>query len=269
MTGPEAFVPVSDGAQKSARPSCGSPVRARLGLPPRNTVDAIRAPEPEVDWQRIAADCAPLSARARTSIIAVWVPLRHLGWAASLNAASVAVASSNRFSSGQSAELSVLHLQRARFFSALGWALGGASALRTARHTWLEDSAWQALRRYAEDALALRDPVECSLVLGLMLDGLLRPLLDARALRRCIGDEADALSTHFDALFESRAEASPEADAAMAVVLAPWAPRAASAALPVVERVWAIDADEKLGAAMDRLAERWTWQRSSTGLSCA
>lgn len=213
-----------------------------------------------MEWNRIAADCAPLSAGARTSIAAVWVPLRHLAWAASLNAAGVAAASSNRPSLAQSAALSVLHLERARFFSALGWALGGASTLRAARHTWLEDSDFLALRRYAEDALALREPATCCLVLGLMLEGLLQPLLDARALRRCIGEEAGVLPTHFDALFESRPEVVGPVDAA---TLAQWAPRAASAVLPVVERVWGVDADEELGAAMDRLVQSTRVQRST------
>lgn len=216
-----------------------------------------------MDWHGIVADCALLSPRARAAIAAVWVPLRHLGWAASLNAASLAVSSSNRLFFAQSAELSVLHLQRARFLSALGWALGGAGALRSARRAWLEDRAWQALRRYAEDSLALRDPVECSLVWTLMLNGVLWPLLDSRALRRCVGDEAGTLPRYLDALFEPRAVKLP---ALLRAPIEQWAPRAASAALPVIERVWGADADEKLGAAMERLAAWTTWDGPATGM---
>lgn len=256
----------SDDAQRLAASSRQGARGARLGLPPQDVVDPICQPRHAVEWNRIAHDCAPLSAGARTSIAAVWVPLRHLAWAASLNAARAAAESSNRALSSKSAELSVLHLQRARFFSALGWALGGASTLQAARHAWLEDPVFLALRRYAEDALALRDPAECSLVLGLMLEGLLQPLLDARALRRCIGEEAGALPTHFDALLESRPEAVRPVDAS---TLAQWAPRAASAVLPVVERVWGVDTDEKLGVAMDRLVQWTHWQHSTADTTCA
>lgn len=250
----EACPSESDGAQRFAASFRQGAGRVRLGLPPRDFVEPICSPGSAVEWDRIAADCVPLSARARTSIAAVWVPLRHLACAASLNAARLAAASSNHLPLAQGAELSTLHLERARFFSALGWGLGGASVLRAARHAWLDDPVFLALRRYAKDALALREPARCSLVLGLMLEGLLQPLLDARALRRCIGEEAGALSTHFEALFESRPEAVGPADAA---TLAQWAPRAASAVLPVVERVWGVDTDEKLRAAMDRLLQ-WT-----------
>lgn len=219
-----------------------------------------------MDWHRIASSCAPLSPAARTSITAVWVPLRHMAWAASLNAASLTLSNSSRYPATHSVELSILHLQRACLFSALGWALGGAGALRSARRIWLEDPAWQALRRYAEDALALRAPLECAFALNLMLDGLLRPLLGACALRRCVGDEAGALASYFDALIESSATEWVRADTAD---LAQWAPRAASAALPVVERVWGPDTDEKLGAAMEKLVARTLPDGGAAGMGCA
>ncbi len=218
-----------------------------------------------MDWHRIASSCAPLCPPARTSITAVWVPLRHLGWAASLNAATLTLSTSRRYPPTQSVELSVLHLQRACLFSALGWALGGAGALRSAQRIWLEHPAWQALRRYAEEALALRDPPECAFALSLMLDGLLRPLLGARALRRCGGDEAGALASYFDALIESSAAEWVRADTAS---LARWAPRAASAALPVVEQVWGQDTDEKLGAAMERLSTCTLQDGDAVGMRC-
>jgi phenol hydroxylase P1 protein len=157
-------------------------------------------------------------------------------------------------------------LQRACLISALGWALGGAGALRSARRIWLEDPGWQALRRYAEDALAMHDPLECAFALSLMLDGLLQPLLGACALRRCVGDEASALASYFDALIESSATELVRAGTA---ALAQWAPRAASAALPVVERVWGPDTDEKLGAAMEKLAAWPLPDGGAVGMRCA
>lgn len=241
--------------------------RARLGLPLKGTgtTAAIHALESTLDWQRIASSCAPLSPSARRSIVAVWVPLRHVSWAASLNAAGLTASNSSRYPATQSVELSVLHLQHACLFSALGWALGGAGALRSARRIWLEDPVWQALRRYVEDALALRDPHECAFALSLMLDGLVRPLLGSSALQRCAGDETSALASYFDALIESSATAWVRADTA---ALTQWAARAASAALPVVERVWGPDTDEKLGAVMEKLVAPTLPDGGAVGMRC-
>lgn len=238
--------------------------RVPRGAPLERT--ARTAAIPPMDWHPIASSCAALSPAVRASINAVWVPLRHLGWAASLSASSLALSNSNRHSATQGLELSVHHLRWSCFFSALGWALSGADALRSARRIWLEDPAWQALRRYAEDALAMRDPLGRASAMNLMIDGLLRPLLGARALRRCVGDEADALASHFDARIGPGTMRLSGADTA---ALAQWSPRAASAALPVIERVWGQDTDEKLGAAMEQLA---VWARpggDAAGMRCA
>lgn len=256
----------SIGAQRGAASFRQGAVRARLGLRLKDVLDSIHSPQSAVGWDRIAADCVPLSARARASITAVWVPLRHLACAASLNAARLAAESSNGLLLAQSDELRELHLERTRFFSALGWGLGGANVLRAARNAWLQDPAFLALRRYAKDALSLHDSAESSLVLVLMLEGLLQPLLDAHALRRCLGEEASALSAHFEALFGPNPEA---VGAAGASTLVQWAPRAASAALPIVERVWTVYTDEKLGAVMDRLTQKTPRQRSTAATRCA
>lgn len=207
--------------------------------------------KPAMDWPGIASSCAPLSTPSRTIITAVWVPLRHVWWAASLNAANLTQSVPRRTASARSVELSALHLRKAVFFSALGWALGDAGALRAARRRWLEDAAWQGLRRYAEDALALRDRRESAAALTLALEGLLGPLLGAAALRRCAGDEAGALAEHFETLFETPNREPVRTDTAAATR---WASRAASAVLPVIERVWEQDTDDKLAVAMETLS---------------
>jgi len=205
------------------------------------------------DWQRIAASCAPLTSSARTCVHAIWVPLRHVGWAASLGAATASLSQSNPHPAVRGLDVSVQHLRWARFYSAVGWALGGANALRSARRIWLEDPAWQALRRYSEDALALPDPLGQTSAMTLMIEGLLRPMLGTGALRRCVGDESRALGSHVDALNSPGSTRSACIDSA---ALAQWGARAASAALPLFERVWGQDTDEKLGAAMEAIAYR-------------
>ena len=253
------------------RPSPDAPLqhpgRVRLGLRHKrpDSTAAFRPSAFPMDWYPIASGCAPLSSSARASIHAVWVPLRHVGWAASLSAASVTLSKSSRHFATQGLELSVLHLRWACFFSALGWALGGADALRSARRIWLEDPAWQALRRYSEDALAVHDSLERASAMNLMIDGLLRPLLGAGALRRCVGEEAGALS-YFDALIGSNTTRSVCAGTA---VSAQWAPRAASAVLPLIERVWGQDTDEKLGAAMDKMDYWASPDGDVAGMRCA
>jgi phenol/toluene 2-monooxygenase (NADH) P1/A1 len=182
----------------------------------------------------------------------VWVPLRHVGWAASLSATGLTLSESIRHPLTRSIEVGILHLHRARFISAVGWALGGAEALRSAQGAWLDHPAWQGLRRYTEDALALSDPSERAFALSVMLDGLLWPQLGGDALRRFGGDEAVMLAEYLDALIEPSTTDHPIR--VNTATLAEWATRAASASLPVIEQVWGRETDQRLGAAMEKLA---------------
>jgi phenol hydroxylase P1 protein len=67
----------------------------------------------------------------------------------------------------------------AQYLSRIGLMLddGDTELLAEAKRQWLEDPAWQGLRRYVEDTLVVRDWFELTLAQNLVSDGLLYPLL--------------------------------------------------------------------------------------------
>ncbi|MCY1432734.1 Phenol hydroxylase P1 protein [compost metagenome] len=70
----------------------------------------------------------------------------------------------------------------AQYLSRIGLMLddGGTDLLAEAKRQWLDDPAWQGLRRYVEDSLVVRDWFELTLAQNLVSDGLLYPLLFER-----------------------------------------------------------------------------------------
>lgn len=216
------------------------------------------------NWAGIVEDCSTLSPPAREALVATWIPLRHLAWAVSLDAAARAAACPRSRPIKRHLENSARHLEICRFLSILGWALGQESSLHSARNIWLQAPEWQSMRRYAEDVMAISNPEERSLAFSLMLDGVLWPMLDTRALRRRLGAEASPLTVQFETFFSSLCcvslalhpdKATPHTFTS-ASWLEYWSSRAASAVLPVAEQAWSSDTDEMLGATMRQLALR-------------
>ncbi len=227
----------------------------------RNMREAALNEDQPFDWPGIAEDCSTLSPAARDALVATWIPLRHLAWAVSLDAAARAAACPRSRPIKKHLENSARHLEICRFLSILGWALGQESSLQSARTMWLQAPEWQSMRRYAEDVMAISNPEERSLAFSLVLDGVLWPMLDTRALRRRLGAEAGPLTAQFETFFSRLCRASLALHPARAarrtftsaLRLEYWSSRAASAVLPVAEQAWSCDTDEMLGATMHQL----------------
>jgi len=110
----------------------------------------------------------------------VLVPLRHAAWGANMH---------NSFISGYGyaaifTQACMFHamdnLGIAQYLSRLGLLLGDQEALVDGKTAWMDDEAWQPLRRYVEDCLVLRDPFELFVAQNVALDGLLYPLVYER-----------------------------------------------------------------------------------------
>lgn len=122
---------------------------------------------------------AGLAPELRQQIACLLLPLRHAELGANMNNSSVAA-------DGYATSLTQMHMYQcidrqalAQYLTRIGLMLddGGTELLAEAKRQWLEDPAWQGLRRYVEDTLVIKDWFELTLAQNLVSDGLLYPLL--------------------------------------------------------------------------------------------
>jgi phenol hydroxylase P1 protein len=110
------------------------------------------------------------------------LPLRHAEWAANQHNCFVTA-----YGFGSSITQGAMYaatdrLAIAQYLSRIGLLLDGSSgrALDAAKRQWLEDTAWQPLRRLCEDLLVRKDWFELLVAQDLVIDGLLHPLAFGR-----------------------------------------------------------------------------------------
>jgi len=192
----------------------------------------------------------------------VLVPLRHAAWGANMN---------NSFISGYGyaaifTQACMFHamdnLGIAQYLSRLGLLLGDQEALTEGKTAWMDDEAWQPLRRYIEDCLVVRDPFELFVAQNVALDGLLYPLVYERIVDGTLsarGGSAVAMLCQFmsdwfdetrkwgDAVIKVAAAESEHNRAVLQEWTEKWSSRAAAAMLPVVGKALGADAEEVVG----------------------
>ncbi|MGB0747652.1 MAG: phenol hydroxylase [Magnetospiraceae bacterium] len=210
----------------------------------------------------------------RSVALATLVPLRHAAWGANQN---------NTFICGYGFAATFTqpclyhamdNLGIAQYLSRLGLLLGGKEALEQGKSAWMDAAAWQPLRRYVEDCLVVRDPVELFIAQNAALDGLLYPLVydhivdDVLSAR---GGSAVAMLTQFmndwfgettrwvDGVIKVAAKESDHNNAVLAGWLQDWSNRAAAALVPIAELALGDGADtaveDQLAAFKARMAK--------------
>ncbi|QAY86078.1 aromatic/alkene monooxygenase hydroxylase subunit beta [Pseudomonas arsenicoxydans] len=122
---------------------------------------------------------AGLNARNIELISKLLLPLRHAEMGANMNNSNIAA-------DGFGTSVTQMHMFHAmdrlgiaQYLSRIGLMLddGDVLLLAQAKQQWLNDPAWQGLRRYVEDTLVVRDWFELTVAQNLVSDGLVYPLL--------------------------------------------------------------------------------------------
>jgi phenol hydroxylase P1 protein len=122
---------------------------------------------------------AGLSTRNVELISQLLLPLRHAEMGANMNNSNIAA-------DGFGTSVTQMHMFHAmdrlgiaQYLSRIGLMLddGDVLLLAQAKQQWLNDPAWQGLRRYVEDTLVVRDWFELGVAQNLVSDGLVYPLL--------------------------------------------------------------------------------------------
>lgn len=189
----------------------------------------------------------------RAQALALLLPLRHAAWGANQNNTLICAYGYGTTFTQPCLFQAMDNLGIAQYLSRLGLLLGDVDALTAAKRAWREETRWQGLRRYVEDTMALRDPVEVFVAQNLVLDGLLYPLVYERLVDDLLsarGGSCVAMLTQFmtewsaetrkwvDATLKTIAAEPESAEGSNRTVLrewiALWLPRAAEALAPVV-----------------------------------
>ncbi|KAF1711479.1 phenol hydroxylase [Pseudoxanthomonas kalamensis DSM 18571] len=199
------------------------------------------------------------------------VPLRHAAWGANLNNTFVCGYGYGTTFTQPCNYQAMDDLGIAQYLSRIGLLLGDVKALDEGKRAWMQDPAWQGLRRYVEDTLVVRDPVENFIAQNLALDGLLYPLVYQRIVDQEIasrGGQAVAMLTSFmrdwfeetrkwvDSVVKTMAAESDENRSALEEWSGHWSGRAASALLPITAIALGSEADDALAETFDAFKMR-------------
>lgn len=186
----------------------------------------------------------------KQTALKVLLPLRHVAWGGNMNNAYMCAYGYGTAFTQPCIYAAMDHLGIAQYLTRVGLLLGDVPDLDVAKAAWLEDSAWQGLRRYVEDCFVMTDPVELFVAQNVALDGLLYPLVYETIVDDVLssnGGTALALLTQFmtewfgetkkwvDATVKTAAAESPENRALVTQWVTHWRDRAAAALTPVAQ----------------------------------
>jgi len=193
---------------------------------------------------------ATLDEGLRERAIALLLPLRHVAWGGNLNDASICAYGYGTAFTQPFIFQAMDHLAIAQYLTRVGLLMGDESTLDKAKASWLNDDAWQGLRRYVEDTFVLKDPYELFVAQDVALDGLLYPLVFGAIVNDVFasqGGTAISLATQFmsewfgetrrwaDATLKTAAGESAANKALIEQWTGHWRDRAAAALRPVAQ----------------------------------
>lgn len=204
--------------------------------------------EANFDFVETRGLAATLPEDLRSTVLALLVPLRHVAWGANMNNAAICAYGYGTAFTQPCIYHAMDQLGIAQYLTRIGLLLADVDALDEARTAWMEDDAWQGLRRYVEDTMVIKDPFELFIAQNVALDGLLYPLvyetliddvLSARGgtpvamLTRFMTDWHAETRKWLDATVKTAAAESEENRAVLGRWVTHWRDRAAAALLPV------------------------------------
>ncbi|MCI4680929.1 aromatic/alkene monooxygenase hydroxylase subunit beta [Rhodoblastus acidophilus] len=189
-----------------------------------------------------------ISPEARKQIETFLLPLRHLHWGANMNMTEIAqrgygaaVTAPCIFSAGD-------HLGMAQIVSRIGLLLDGQTgvSLDMAKEVWINDPAWQGVRKLIEDSLVERDFFQLFVAQTLAINGVVFDLvykmsdaawkdapITVAMLTEFMSDWRADESKWSDSVIKTVAAESPENKALVSQWAAEWISRAVEAAKPL------------------------------------
>lgn len=230
--------------------------------------DAAESAFEFVETRRLVELAPPSTVALAKQIL---TPLRHVAWGGSMNNDFIAAYG---FGAGitQPALLYAMdQLGIAQFLTRAALLLGDAADLDKAKADWMEEPAWQSLRRLIEDLFVEKDWFELFVAQDLVIDGLLYPLVYQSIVDSKLASEggsAIAMLTQFqaewysetakwvDAQIKAAASENDENRALVAAWVAKWRARAIASFLPIAEIAFGAEAQSALDEVVEQLDRR-------------
>ncbi len=212
-----------------------------------------------------------LPAALRDAVLKLLVPLRHVAWGSNMNNAAICAYGYGTAFTQPCVYQAMDQLGIAQYLTRIGLLLGDVAVLDEAKAAWMDDDAWQGLRRYVEDSFVLKDPFELYVAQNVVLDGLLYPLVYETVIDGVLaarGGTAVAMLTRFmtdwfgetrkwvDATLKTAAAESVGNQALLQKWIAHWRDRAAGALLPVARIALDEDAEAVLADTLQQFDVR-------------
>jgi len=212
-----------------------------------------------------------LPAALRDTVLKLLVPLRHVAWGSNMNNAAICAYGYGTAFTQPCVYQAMDQLGIAQYLTRIGLLLGDVAVLDEAKAAWMDDDAWQGLRRYVEDSFVLKDPFELYVAQNVALDGLLYPLVYETVIDGLLsakGGTAVAMLTRFmtdwhgetkkwvDATVKTAAGESADNRLQLETWIAHWRGRAAEALLPVARIALDEDAEAVLADTLQQFDAR-------------
>jgi phenol hydroxylase P1 protein len=217
---------------------------------------------------------ASLPTDLREKIISVFVPIRHMEYAANLNNTYMS-AYGYGVSITQAASMCAMdRLGIAQYITRIGLMLDGNSgdALKTSKAAWQNNPAWQPIRQLTENMLTTQDWFELFVAQNLVLDGLMYPLMyqSFSDLTSVSGQTSFAMMTEFmsewfdehvrwvDSVIKVAAAESDSNNVQIGKWIQKWLPQILQALQPLAQEALGEAAQAGLDAAVAQLSARTT-----------
>lgn len=226
----------------------------------------------EADFDMAEELALPLAwdSAAREAALPVLLPLRHLAWGANINDSFIAAYGMGTALTQAACYASMDQLGIAQYVTRLALAFDELELLARAKQDWLQDAAWQELRRLVEDLMVEKDWYQVLVAQDFVLNGLLYPLIYQRYMEQLAAAHGPLLSmlTRFqrewyvenvkwiDAVLKATAAESAENKALLAQWVAQWRERARRALAPVAALAFGAEAEGMLDEVQQGLDAR-------------
>ncbi|MCZ4303451.1 aromatic/alkene monooxygenase hydroxylase subunit beta [Zoogloeaceae bacterium G21618-S1] len=212
-----------------------------------------------------------MDAATRSRALAVLMPLRHAAWGANMNNTSMCADGYGTLITQPCMYHAMDNLGVAQYLTRLGLLLGDAATLEAGREAWLNDAAWQPLRRLVEKTLVTRDWFELFVAQNFVLDGLLYPLIYGQFVDKHLnahGGAGVSMLTAFmsewhdetrrwiDAVLKTAAAESAANQALLSDWTRQWRGRAAEALSPIAQQALGASAAEVLATVEQSFNDR-------------
>ena len=213
-----------------------------------------------------------MPADLREKIINIFLPLRHLEYAANLNNTYMTVYGYGVSITQATMMCAMDRLGIAQYITRIGLMLDGntCDSLKAAKEAWQNDSAWQPMRELTENMLTTQDWFELFVAQNAVLDGLVYPLIyqSFGDLTSASGQTSFAMLTEFmsewfdehvrwvDNVMKVAAAESEANKTQLAKWVQKWQPQILLALQPIAKQALGADAQAALDVAAAQLTAR-------------